>query len=77
MRAALHAHILCWYYLRDQAARDERLKAEGAKEYEPLAAIARSGPVGANPRQRPSTQVVEKREAQKELQVQEDDMCGS
>jgi hypothetical protein len=56
MRAALHAHILCWFRVRDNRARDEKLKAEG-RPYEPLKGIPRSAP-GIGPRQRPADQTV-------------------
>ena len=58
MRAALHAHILCWFRVRDLRARDEKLKAEGKAPYEPLKGIPRTAP-GVGPRQRPADQVVE------------------
>ena len=58
MRAALHAHILCWFRPRDLRARDERLKAEGKAPYESLKSVARTAP-GIGPRQRPADQVVD------------------
>ena len=58
MRAALHSHILCWFRLRDQRARDEKLESEGRVPYEPLAAVPRTAP-GVGPRQRPAAQLVE------------------
>ena len=58
MRAALHAHILCWFRVRDLRALDEKRKAEGKAPYEPLKSIPRTAP-GVGPRQRPAEQVVE------------------
>ncbi len=47
MRAALHAHILCWFELRKVPA-----------EYEPLRPVPRTA-TGSEPRQRPRDQHVE------------------
>jgi|AACY02.8.fsa_nt_gi hypothetical protein len=58
MRAALHAHILCWYKLRDAKERDERLAREGKDPYLSLKPVTRTAP-GTKPCQRPSSQRVE------------------
>ena len=47
MRAALHAHILCWFKPR-----------KCPENYKPIKAIPRTAP-GVEPRQRPATQKVE------------------
>lgn len=54
MRAALHAHILCWFARRDVAARDARLCRED-RLYTPLPPVERTAP-GVGPKQRPAAQ---------------------
>ena len=68
MRAALHAHVLCWHKLRDEKERDEKRKKEGKDPYRALPSVPRIVP-GTKPRQRPSSQKVPK-----VTQHQEDDM---
>ena len=58
LRAALHSHILVWFRLRDERARDERLKAEGKAPYEPIPSVPRTAP-GTGPKKRPAAQIVE------------------
>ena len=59
MRAALHAHILCWFYRREPAA-----------DYNPLKFVDRTAP-GTEPKQRPRDQVVPKLDKEN---YQEDNM---
>jgi hypothetical protein len=64
---ALHSHILCWFRLRDEDARDEKLKSAGLV-YEPLGSVPRTAP-GNGPKQRPAAQPVPHLK-----QTQEDDL---
>jgi hypothetical protein len=57
MRAALHAHILCWFQRRHCNTRDRDLSAQNKGPYEPLPEIPRTVP-GIAPRQRPAGQRV-------------------
>ena len=53
MRAALHAHILCWFRLRDEM----KDPTPGKPPYERIECVPRTVP-GTAPRQRPITQAV-------------------
>ena len=70
MRAALHAHILCWFRLRA----DPHTPRPGVPKYKRLDSVPREAP-GTAPKQRPSGQTVEPlRDSEDKLYVHEDDM---
>ena len=53
MRAALHAHILCWFRLR----KDPSEPRPDCPPYHPVGGVPRTTP-GTTPKQRPATQAV-------------------